>query len=271
MIKSNNSAKFSVEDYQFQSFTDVPEDHAEVKTFEFQNFFNREELLKRADHQKTIKLERTVSEKTGFKVNPIVEVHRGLQDQEAYEKESLIQSEVERRVSEIQDQAYRAGFEEGVRQGKEEVYEQTKQAAEEKLLDLTRMIADALSREEDLIKAQQKSVYNLIKNLTKWIVLRELKNDGQYIERLLERLLVEIQSRSNMLVQVNENDFAQMPEVLDAMKRKLGELTNVRVEVDSAIESSGIIIESENGIINATLEEQMNSIEKLFEEVGFES
>ena len=40
MIKSNNSAKFSVEDYQFQSFSDVPEDHAEVKTFEFQNFFN---------------------------------------------------------------------------------------------------------------------------------------------------------------------------------------------------------------------------------------
>ena len=106
-----------------------------------------------------------------------------------------------------------------------------------------------------------------MKNLTKWITLKELENDGKYLERLMEKLLLEIQSRSNLLIQVNMNDFQKMPEVLEVVQSKLGELKNVRVEVDPAILTRGIILESDNGIINATMEEQFKSLDKLFEEV----
>ena len=62
-----------------------------------------------------------------------------------------------------------------------------------------------------------------------------------------------------------------MPEVLDHLHEKLGELENVRVEVDYDIEGPGIILESQNGIINGTLKEQFNSLDKLFKTVGLEN
>src|SRR5690606_28972709 len=121
--------------------------------------------------------------------------------------------------------------------------------------------------QEEILLAQKKEMYHLLRNLSKWIILRELKDDGQYVERLLEKLLYETQSRNNLLIQVNSQDFAQMEDVLAHLQAKLGELKNVRVEIDPHVLTRGIVVESENGIINATMEEQFKSLDKLFDEV----
>ncbi len=121
--------------------------------------------------------------------------------------------------------------------------------------------------QEEILSNQKEEMYHLLKNLAKWIVLRELNNDGKYIERLLEKLLLEMQVRNNLLIQVNAAEFSQMPEVLEYIQGRLGEMKNVRVEIDSSVKTKGIVIESENGIINATLEEQFKSLDKLFEDV----
>jgi len=98
-----------------------------------------------------------------------------------------------------------------------------------------------------------------------------LKEDGAYVERLLEKLLLEMQARQNLLIQVSQNDFKSMPEVLQHVQSRLGELKNVRVEIDSDIHSKGMIIQSDNGIVNATMEEQFKNLDKVFEDVLVES
>ena len=142
---------------------------------------------------------------------------------------------------------------------------------DQKLDNFSQMVTDVLKTHDDILTIQKQGIYLMLKNLTKWIILRELKEDGAYVERMLEKLLLEIQARNNLLIQVNSRDFAGMPEILTHIQSRLGELKNVRVEIDSAIESSGIILESDNGIINATMEEQFKSLDKLFEDVLIES
>ena len=48
----------------------------------------------------------------------------------------------------------------------------------------------------------------------------------------------------------------------------VGPLTNVRVEVAASMSDNGIIIESENGIIDGSIDAQFESLDKLFEKVG---
>ena len=62
-----------------------------------------------------------------------------------------------------------------------------------------------------------------------------------------------------------------MPEVLEVVQGKLGELTNTRVEIDYDIEAPGIVVESQNGIVNGSLKTQLDSLDKLFEAVGLAS
>ena len=130
------------------------------------------------------------------------------------------------------------------------------------------MINDVLVLKEEIVNNQKQDLYNLVRNLTKWVILRELKEDGEYITRLLEKLVTEIQTKANLLVQVDQKSFEGMEDVLETVQERIGTLKNVRVEVDYDIDGQGIIIDSDNGIINGTFEEQMISLDKLFESVG---
>ena len=49
---------------------------------------------------------------------------------------------------------------------------------------------------------------------------------------------------------------------------KVGKLTNVRVEADLDMKENGIMLESENTIIDGSLKAQFESIDKLFLSVG---
>ncbi len=256
----------TVEEYSFVDFNNVDNSTTNVSSFEFRPL-SKVDPVKVEAFQRVLKSERTFARENQFKVNPIVEKHRGLKDQEELEYEMRVREEVEKRVKEIQNEAYRVGLEEGVNQGREEIFDEMRNVVDQKLENLSDMVNTVLRTQDDLITRQQKEVYVLLRNLTKWIILRELKDDGKYIERLFEKLLLDMQSRSNLLIQVNANDFDGMPEVLEHIQRRLGELKNVRVEIDSQIETKGIVIESENGIFNASLEEQFKSLDKLFEDV----
>ncbi len=260
-----------VTDYKFQNFTDVEGEADKVTAFEFKPLFSKSQTIEKSDFQKIIKEERTHAKNTQFKVNPIVEKFRGLKDQEEREYEEAVEKEVVRRVAEIQDEAFKSGFDEGVNQGREEIFSEMRNVVDLKLDNFSQMVTEVLKSQDQMIVDQKKEIYMLLRNLSKWIILRELKEDGTYIERLLEKLLLEIQARQNLLIQVNANDFASMPEVLEHVQARLGELKNVRVEIDSAITTGGIIVESDNGIINATYEEQFKSLDKLFEDVLVET
>lgn len=264
-------AERNVEEYKFKSFTDEDVHGGEVRLFEFKPLLSSTQTIARSEFQKVIKEERTHAKSTQFKVNPIVEKYRGLKDQEEQEYQEAVEREVVRRINEIQEHAFKAGFDEGVNQGREEIFNEMRNVVDQKLDNFSQMITEVLKTQDEILAVQKKEIYLLLRNLTKWIINRELKEDGKYIERLLEKLLLEIQARNNLLIQVNPTDFTAMPEVLEHVQRRLGELKNVRVEIDSAILTSGMIVESDNGIINATMEEQFKSLDKLFEDVLVES
>ena len=241
---------------------------AEVKKPKFPEL--EEQTFKTFDlKEKTIKQERNLeSQSKGFDINPLVKEHRGLYDQADREREKEINNAVENRILQIEAEAFQKGYVDGISKGRNELVQKIKQEAEEKLVLLTSMIEEVLTTKKSLIDEQKNEVYALIRDLAKWITLRELQNDGIYIYRLLEKLLLELQAKQNILIKVSQNKFELMPEVLSTVEEVIGKLTNVRLMIDYDIESSGMSIASEHTIIRASMEDQFSQFDKLFESVG---
>jgi flagellar assembly protein FliH len=267
MANNNSDLYGKVTNYEFRSFATNEDVSGKVRDFEFQDVGT---LSKKQEdlHEKIVKVERHHADKSDFQISPIVREHRGMNNQVLKERESRIEEEVKKRISAIKEQAYREGFDEGVQNGREEIISQSRVASEEKLQSLTSMIVEVLDTKADLLVNQKKQIYSLVRVISKWIVLKELKDDGTYIERLLEKLIVEMQTKTNLLIHVDQLSFEQMPDVLQTVQEKVGELSNVRVEIDYDIEGPGIVLECDKGILNGTLVEQMKSLDKLFESVG---
>ncbi len=255
-----------VQEYSFAQFEQRDND-SKVKSFEFKDLKKSAPKVSE-EHERVIKIERQLAHEKQFQIAPIVEEFRGMSAQAAREREIRIAEEVEKRIALIKEEAYQAGREQGIEQGREEILQQMSVEVEEKIAYFTEMIHEVLAMKTEIIERQKREIFVMMRNLVKWIILRELKEDGQYINRLLEKLVVEIGSKEHLLIQVDEKSFEAMPEVLEILQRKLGELTNVRVEIDYSMDRPGIILDSQNGIINASLDQQFANLDKLFESVG---
>ena len=271
METTSKKKELKISDYNFVSFDRANKDEKfvpnVVSNYEFPSITQTKQTdLKR--QEEIINYIAKNSREKGFNILPIVLEHKGFKDRDYQEKERRINEEVERRFKLVEKQGFEQGYSEGVEAGKKEVYDQTRAATEEKLALLTNMINEVLGTQEELINAQKKQIYYLIRNLTKWIILKELKEDGQYLERLIEKLLIEMNAKKNLFFQVNKKDFEKMSDILEVIQQKMGGLENVRVEVDYDISKNGIVMECDNGIINGTLEQQFENLDSLFDSVG---
>ncbi|OFZ53907.1 MAG: hypothetical protein A2328_07945, partial [Bdellovibrionales bacterium RIFOXYB2_FULL_36_6] len=229
----NDKKNAKITSYKFKSFNKVIKDNVEdpndVKKYEFSSLENVKHFKKEKEKNLVDFISKT-SQAKGFNISPIVREHKGFKERDLQEREARIAEEIEKRFNRIKQQGFEQGYNEGFEEGKVEVYNQTKVATEEKLDALTNMISQTLKTQEELLVNQKKQIYYMIRNLTKWIILRELKDDGAYIERLLERLLIEMNAKKNLLIRVNNRDFERMPDVLAVVQKKLGSIENVRVE-----------------------------------------
>lgn len=248
LIPNGNKLSEGIEDYAFTSLKDLGSSDKEIP-------------------QEVIRLEREFEAKSAFSINEVVRESRGLLEQEQSDYEKRVAEEVDKRLEAIKEESFQEGFSQGQVQGKEQAYEEAKKELDVQVEDFKNEIENAKLSLDSVYDQNTKNIYMMIKNLTKWIILKDL-DEEHYLSRLLEKLILEMKCKTNLLIHVNRSSFDKMEGVISEVEKRIGQLTNVRVEVDLDQKKPGIVLEAENGIIDGSLESQFATLEKLFESVG---
>ena len=217
--------------------------------------------------EESIRQERGFESRSDFKISDVVKDHRGLKKQEQEDYQKNVAEEVEKRITELRTEAYREGFEKGKEEGHKKAYDEAKEQFESQIGDFVAQVENVKDDIHLIYNQSKQSAYSMVKNLSKWVILKEV-DEKYYLARLLEKLIHEINTKLNLVIHVNEESFGYMPEIVKIVERKVGKLTNMRVEVDLDMEDNGIKLESENTIIDGSLKAQFDSIDKLFKNVA---
>ena len=171
-----------------------------------------------------------------------------------------LDKKIESKVGTIRDGAFKQGYEAGIQEGREYFKEEVER--------LKAAVDEVVYNKEEILREHKMDIYHLVKHLAKWVVLRELKDDDDYTRRLVEKLLYENQTSQKILVKIAREQFEKAPEILEMIKVRMGESNNIRVEVCDDIHDKGVVVDSENMIIKATLREQLAVLDQIFESVG---
>jgi flagellar assembly protein FliH len=255
-----------IKKFEFAQISDPSEgSESTPKNFEFKAF-DIESVKSSKIPQEQIRLERKMASQGHFQLDEMVKDFRGISAQEQNDFEQKVSNEVEARVELIKKQAYEAGILIGKEDGKNEALSNFEKELNLKLSQLDEIIATVKSSSEKLIDQNRSEIYEFVKRFTKWVLLKEV-NNKVYIEGLLEKLILELNSRKNLIVKVGQSNFNEMPEVIKTIESKLGQLQNVRVELVPELNYPGIILEAENGLIDGSLEGVFEKIDKIFQQV----
>lgn len=262
--------KYRDSDIKAFEFSDLKGTHVVTQSDDFKSFsfneLNGEVFKKEKISEETLRDERSFEKKNNFKIDGAVRDSRGLSRQEQTDYEKSIQTEVNRRLQAAYQDAYNQGVEKGREEGRAAAYEEHQNDLAQKLEGFTQVIEAVQGQNQKLLEKNRQDIYEFVKRFTKWIILKEV-NEKVYLENLFEKLILELNARKNLIVKVGKANFQQMPEVIQAVESRLGQLTNVRVEIVPEIQHPGIILESENGLIDGSMEGVFQNIDKIFEQV----
>ena len=255
-----------IEPFSFRSLIPQKQEPGTVEDFQLSNL-NESQAFKNNISEADIRAERTAALETSFKILGEVQEHRGLTRQAQEDYEQAVAKAVEAEVARIKEEAYRDGMDQGLQDGREQAYEEARKEFNEQLEDFTNQLETMQGQINNILLKSQEEAYSIIKNLSKWIVLKEV-DEKYYLSRLLEKLVHEVNQKNNLVLHVNEKAFGYMPEIVKLVERKVGRLANTRVEVDLDQTENGIVLETENCIIDGSLEAQFSAIDELFRTVG---
>jgi flagellar assembly protein FliH len=253
-----------VEKFEFNQFSVKTGESNIVKDFDF-NQIDPQKPTEPVVDSETIRIERNLASKNDFKVDARVKQYRGLQNQEEEDFQSRLDEALKAKYEELSKKAYSEGIEQGRIAGKEEALSLASESLESNLAKMVETVEQIKLQKDDLLLAHKNEIQLVIKNISKWVALKEIKDDeSNYLQKLLSNLIAEINSKNNLSLKVSQKTYDLMPEVIDALEKKVGTLENIKCEVSIEIENEGIILESSNGIVDASIDSQFSMIDKIF-------
>lgn len=179
------------------------------------------------------------------------------------EEEARIEGEVEKRLSEkfatlseeVRQKAYREGFAVGKNDARVEVINEAKPLLER----FDGVIKQLEAMRFDVFKANEELLIQMIYQVARSIILKELKEDHDYTKRLLIHLLERVGTRENIKVYLGEEAFSASEVIKTGLVQFFGELKNISVEVDPDIKDAGCTLETDFGEVDARIEVQLEN------------
>jgi flagellar assembly protein FliH len=167
------------------------------------------------------------------------------------------------RLERLEREAYEKGFEQGQRDG----IALEKRQMEEKAKEMETLFLGLQNLKSKVLFETEAQVLKLSMMIARKIIREEVKTDRGIIERTITSALKFIVDRSRLQVRLNPEDLEEVRKLLPelACLSKGGPFELVE---DRSIEAGGCVLETGFGIINATIEDQLDElgqeIEKTF-------
>jgi flagellar assembly protein FliH len=192
-----------------------------------------------------------------FKISELVAQQAGISQLESDAHQDKINAQVLERLKEVQEKAYKEGYELGLVEGTEKSFQENKAA----LMDKLKIMEAQLKRMEDLkqhlLVDNEAALIKLVFLTAKKIAMRDLEEHREAVWELLKGVVSEIQADERVVVKLSTEDMYFIETLQDKSGERIESLQRVKFVADDTIKSGGCMIETEYGNVNATVEERV--------------
>ena len=180
------------------------------------------------------------------------EIERG-----KFEAEKMIK-EAELKVSEIEHEAYKKGYdagrEEGYKEGQAEVL---------RLIDrLGTVVSTAVDIRDEIIRSSEKLMVEMILMISRKVIKDEIVERREVVINNIKEAIKRVKDRDRIDIRVNFADLDMTTAHKDELIKMMESLKKVNIYEDSRVERGGCIIETDVGAIDARVSTQLDAIEE---------
>jgi flagellar assembly protein FliH len=156
------------------------------------------------------------------------------------------------------EEAYAKGVRDGLEQA-EKQFGDSSQALAEAVAEVSRL-------RETLARNSRQDMLRLVMAIAEQVILREAKADPEVVLHIIENALQASVRSDSYRIRVNPADLDIVTEKKPLFFASMSGLKNLVIEPDPAVTAGGCQVESELGEVDATLETQLDAIQKALDD-----
>jgi len=171
-------------------------------------------------------------------------------------------AEAKKRAEELEGEAYSQGFEQGKKDGLEIGRLQSEAAAKR----FEKVIQGISQQAETLFVKNEAMFVKLSMEVARQLVLREIKTDPSVVLESMKAALDQAVLGNNLTVYLNPKDF-ELAKGYTSTELEPSAGLSLELKADPKIERGGCLIESEFGLVDATLQAKWEAVSSAVAEV----
>jgi flagellar assembly protein FliH len=211
----------------------------------------------------------SIEEKSGnrFNLHPDSKKFLGVEKQEKDHVEGIVRAEVDVRVAELREAAYREGMENGRKEGFSSAEQEYRKSVTPVLDAFGKILSEFDGVKKELFIANEAFLVQLVYQVARAVLLKELAADREYVKRLLVHVIEKLGAKDHIRIKISKQDSDNIEGIKEFLKLQIPDLRNIQIEASDELTLGGCKVETDLSRINASIENQLGSIEKILGEV----
>jgi flagellar assembly protein FliH len=195
-----------------------------------------------------------------FSLNPLLRGPLSVEEEEQRVIEARVQEKIEEMAEAARLKATDEGYQAGLKKGFEEAFRKFQLDSSKNLEILTQLAQSAEGAKEEIFKANERFLIDLVFRIARMVLIKELSVDRDYIFRLAKELVNRVGVRDNITLMLNSEDAQSVYSLKEGLEKSFGELKNLNIEISTQVERGGCRLETEWNAIDANIDTQIKGI-----------
>ncbi len=198
-----------------------------------------------------------------FRVDKVVAQYVGIDEIEKESQKKEVAQQALALSKEVQEKAYQEAYALGKEEGQKLAYDEEKQRISSEMEKINDLIKEIKHAKSDILKDNEKQIVNLCFYMAKRLLMKEVETNEAYIQTLIKKSLEMAQSDEEVTIRVSPEDKVWIDEHQETIFSELNLDASTRIEEDVQMVRGGVIIETNYGVIDASLEQRLEKLETI--------
>lgn len=195
-----------------------------------------------------------------FLLNPLLRDPLSVEEEEKRVIEEKVRVRIEAISAEARERASEVGFQEGLKKAYADAYQRFRDESSGHLKRIEEFLASAEEAKKEIFRENERFLIELVYQIAKTVLLKELATDKQYVQRLAQELIERVGLRENIRLRIHPDDAKSLAALKQNIEQAFAGMKNLNVEVSELVKLGGCQIETQWNAIDASLETQLKSV-----------
>lgn len=199
-------------------------------------------------------------ENPDFKIDRVVSLTTGIAELEKVSMAERVEVEALERLKQLQEEAYRQGYDLGRDEGQESAYREKRDELSGSLKQIDRAMRVLEVLKTELVKQNEASLVTLVFQIASKIAMAEISEKPELILPVILEAAAGAQDEENIVIKLSHADL----DFLENSKERIGQefefVKRAKLEGSDDIKSGGCVIVTNFGQVDATVEKRLEKV-----------